>query len=142
MQVSSLRLNLLIYNDSKGNLELRISGVRPIGRDTEKETTIASTNYSQIIPRNMSFFEFSTEGNIWWEIRDCNHNLFYRSTINGHGFNDISSGNNSSFVIKKKEAKLGTNIITLLEFSNSNVENNNAENWFKRTVLKIKGFPK
>ncbi len=113
----------------------------PIGRDTEKETTIASTNYWQIISRKTSFFEFSTEENISFEIRDCNHNLLYRSTINGHGFNDISSGNNSSLAIRKKEAKLGTNIFTLLKFSNSNAENNNAENWFKREILKIKGFP-
>ncbi len=141
MQISSLRLTLLIDNDSKGNLKLSASGGGLISRITEKGITIASKNFSQIIPGNTSFFEFSTKGNIWLEIRDCNHNLLYRSTINGHSFYDISSGNNSSLAIRKKEGKLGTNVIRLLEFSSSNAEKNNAENWLKRMILKIKGFP-
>jgi hypothetical protein len=91
---------------------------------------------SHIIPGNMSFFEFSTKENIWFEIRDFNHNLLYRSTINENGFNESKKNNEA---IGKKEGKLGSNRIMLLEFPYSNVGKNN---WFRRIILKIKGFPK
>jgi hypothetical protein len=132
-QVTTFKFILLIDNNSKENLKLAVSGEGLINITTETETIVA-TNLSHTIRGNMSFYEFSTQGDISLEICDFNHNPLYRSTINENGFNESKKNED----IRKKEGKLGSNKITLLEFSNSNAKKNN---WFKRIILKIKGLP-
>jgi hypothetical protein len=101
-----------------------------------------STNSSQIIQENMSCYRFHTSATFSIKIRDSNLNLLYYSSINEHGFREISICDNPGLIIRKNEGKFGSHFITLLEFTNSDAVKNS---WFRKTILemiqKLKDFP-
>jgi hypothetical protein len=133
----------IIDNDLKQNLSMEVTGVGSISLITETETILKSTNFSQIVPEGMSFYRFYAEAKFSFKIRDSNNKLLYHSSINKHGFREISNCDNSALIIRKKEGKFGSYFITSLEFTNSNAVKND---WFRKLILKIfdkiKALPK
>jgi hypothetical protein len=145
LQAVSVDQALIITNKLNETIFSQVSGDDFHGRITGTETMTSEKSLSQTIPANSSSGQiFHFDGNITFEIHDSEHNLIYRSTIIGFGFKDISSCDNPSVVISKNEANLGQNKITLLEFSylKTQLETKaGRNNWLKRIILKIKGFP-
>jgi hypothetical protein len=86
---------------------MQLSGIGSISLITETETTLKSKNFSQIIPVGMSFYRFNAEAKFSIKFRDSNYKLLYHSSINKHGFSEISSCDNSALIISKKEGKFG-----------------------------------
>ncbi len=123
-----------IDNNLKQNLSMELSGIGSISLITETETILKSTKFCQIIPEGMSFHRFYAEAKFSIKIRDSNNKLLYHSSINKHGFREISNCDNSDLIIRKKEGKLGSHFITLLEFTNSNTVKNN---WSRKLILQI-----
>jgi hypothetical protein len=127
-------MTLFIDNNLKQNLLMELPGISSISLIAKTETTLKSTNFSQVIPEGMSFYRFNAEAKFLIKIRDSNYKLLYHSSINKHGFRESSNCDNSALIIMKKEGKFGSQFITFLEFTNSNTVKNN---WFRKLVLKI-----
>ncbi len=85
---------------------MQLSGIGSISLITETETTLKSKNFSQIIPVGMSFYRFNAEAKFSIKFRDSNYKLLYHSSINKHGFSEISSCDNSALIIWKKRRKI------------------------------------
>jgi hypothetical protein len=54
----------------------------------------------------MSFYQFNAEPKFSIKFRDSNYKLLYHSSINKHGFSEISSCDNSALIIWKERMKI------------------------------------